>query len=202
MGSFYDDDELGVERWSQRFGTDPVQFRLLVLLNERSAGVAEIAERLELSQPLAAEHLDRMLEKGMVEITGEVLNRGKVEPRYRAAVPVIWSDEEMADLSLAERRRLLIWIAQTVSGDVDEALASGTFVARDDAHASRTILQVDEQGWEELVRIHAEALDAVFSIQAASAERLAEAKLEGVSALSAVFCCELPSRAGATKGPD
>jgi DNA-binding transcriptional ArsR family regulator len=172
------------------------------LLNERSAGVAEIAERLDLSQSVAAEHLDKMLAEGLVEITGEVLNRGKVEPRYRAAVPVIWSDEELADLSLAERRRLLTWVTQTVNGDVDEALTSGTFVARDDAHASRTILQVDEQGWEELVRIHAEALDAVFDIKAASAERLAEAKLEGISALSAVFCCELPPRTGATKAPD
>jgi hypothetical protein len=110
----------------------------------------------------------------------------------RAADHAIWSDEELADLSVAERKRLLVWIVETIEADVGEALASGTFLARGDAHAIRNVLQVDERGWRELSQIHLDALDSVLKIQAASAERLAESGETGVPALAASFCCELP----------
>ncbi|MGH2973638.1 MAG: hypothetical protein ACRDLL_02040 [Solirubrobacterales bacterium] len=109
----------------------------------------------------------------------------------------IWWDEELASLSLAERRRLLVWIVETIESDVEEALASGTFLARGDAHAIRTVLRVDERGWRELSQVHLDTLDTVLRIQAASAERLTETGETGLSALAAAFCCELPSgRAG------
>jgi predicted ArsR family transcriptional regulator len=186
------DDEIGVDKWLERFGADPVRLSALVFLNDQAAGVAEVAEKLELPPVAAADHLNQLHGAGLIEVVGEAPYGGKVEPRYRATVRVLWSEEDLAEFSIAERNRLLAWIVQTVNADIDEALNSGTFSARDDAHASRTVLQVDEQGWNELVRVHADALDAVFEIQATSAERLAEAKREGISALSAVFCCELP----------
>jgi hypothetical protein len=110
----------------------------------------------------------------------------------RAADRAIWSDEELADLSVAERKRLLVWIVETIEADVGEALASGSFLARSDAHAIRNVLQVDERGWSELSQIHLDVLDSVLRIQAASAERLAETGEIGVPALAALFCCELP----------
>ncbi len=83
-----------------------------------------------------------------------------------------------------------------IDADVREAAESGTFVDRDDSHASRTVAMVDEQGWEELRDIHADALNAVLAVQAASAERLAEKDDPGFPVLSAMFCCELPPRGG------
>jgi hypothetical protein len=135
-----------------------------------------------------------MLEAGLIETVGEVLYGGKVEPRYRATVRVLWTDDEWATFSRAEQGRLLTWILQMVDSDIAEALESGTFFAHENAHVIRTVLQVDDQGWQELSRIHEDAFDAVLAVQAASAERLAESHEEGVPALSAMFCCEMPSR--------
>ena len=176
-----------------RIASDPVRLQALTLLNERtSASVSEVAEELEVDVGTAGRHLEAMHDEGLVEVVGEVLNRGAVEPRYRALVRTLWGEEEWAAFSLEERKRLTRWIIDMIDADVGEALEQGTFLARMDSHASRAIPIVDEQGWNELVRIYADALDAVFAVEAASAERLAEKSEPGFPALSAMLCCELP----------
>ncbi len=108
----------------------------------------------------------------------------------------VMDDEEVAALSAEERQRLFAWVVQLINADIAAAVAAGTFDSRDDGHASRTISIVDEQGWRELARIQAEALEASFEVQAESAERLAESGGAAITAMSAMICCELP-RSGA-----
>jgi DNA-binding transcriptional ArsR family regulator len=174
--------------------SDPERLHALSLLNERSAGVGEVADALELEPAAAARLLDQMHDIGLIEVVGEALSRGALEPRYRALVRVLWDDEDWAALGLEERKRMTAWIVEMINADVREAIESGSFIGRPDSHASRSIPRVDEQGWEELRQIHADALDAVLAVEAASAERLAEKGEPGFPALSAMLCCELPPR--------
>jgi hypothetical protein len=178
-------------------GSEPDRLQALTLLNERSAGVSEVADELEMDLTAAGRLLDRMHDAGQVEVVGEALNRGAVEPCYRAVVRVLWDEEDWATLNLEERKRMTAWIVEMINSDVREAIEAGTFADRKDSHASRSIPLVDEQGWEELRRIHADALDAIFAVEAASAERLAESGEAGFPALSAMLCCELPRREAA-----
>ncbi len=175
-----------------RIASEPVRLQALTFLNERSAGVNEIAENLEVSVSDASRHLDAMHDEGLIEVVGEALNRGAVEPRYRALVRTLWDGEDWLAFSVEEQQRLTLWIVDMIDADVREALEQGTFVARPESHASRVVPLVDERGWQELVRIHADALEAVFAVEAASAERLAEKDETGFPVLSAMFCCELP----------
>jgi hypothetical protein len=122
------------------------------------------------------------------------VNLRRLPPDVQAQMRRIWSDEEWAALSVEERERLSAWIIQLISTDIAEAMAAGTFDSRADAHTSRTISVVDEQGWRELTRIQAEALEASFAVQAESAERLAESGEAEIAAMSAMICCELPRR--------
>jgi hypothetical protein len=174
--------------------SDPDRLGALTLLNERSAGAAEVAEALDLELPAAARLLDQMHDIGLTEVVGEALNRGAVEPRYRALVRVLWDDEDWAALDLEEQKQMTAWIVEMISSDAREAVEAGTFVGRPDSHASRSIPAVDEQGWGELRQIYNDALDAVFAVEAASAERLAEKGEPGFPVLSALLCCELPPR--------
>jgi hypothetical protein len=176
--------------------SDPDRLSALTLLNERSAGVGEVADKLEMEPFAAARLLDRMRDVGLIEVAGEALNRGAVEQRYRALVRVLWDDEDWAALDLEERKRMTDWVIEMIIADVREAVESGTFVGRQDSHLSRSIPLVDEQGWEELLEIHSEALDAVLAVEAASAERLAEKGECGFPVLSAMLCCELPPGEG------
>lgn len=181
-----------IDRRLIRLASDPVRLSLLTLLNERSAGVGEVAAELEIDLAAAGRHLDAMHDAGLIEIVGEVLNRGAVEPRYRALVRVLWDDEEWAALGREEQQRLAVWIMGMIESDANAAIEQGTFISRKDAHASRTVSHVDEQGWSELTRIKQEALDGIFEVQAASAERLAETGEEGLPVMSALLCFELP----------
>jgi DNA-binding transcriptional ArsR family regulator len=181
-----------IDRRLIRIASDPVRLEVLTLLNERSAGASEVASELEIDLSTAGRHLDAMHDAGLVEVVGEVLNRGAVEPRYRALVRVLWDDEEWEALGQEERQRLTGWIIGMIESDAHAAIEHGTFTARKDAHASRTVSLVDEQGWSELTRIKQEALEDVFAVQAASAERLAETGEEGIPVLSALLCFELP----------
>jgi predicted transcriptional regulator len=174
--------------------SDPHRLNALTLLNERSAGVSEVAKALELEPSEAARLLDQMHGIGLIEVVGEALNRGAVEPRYRALVRVLWDEEDWAALDLEEQKRMTSWIIEMVNSDIDEAVTSGTYAARQDSHASRSVSLIDEQGWQELRQIYAEALDAVFAVEAASAERLDEKDEPGFPVLSAMLCCELPPR--------
>jgi hypothetical protein len=170
---------------------DSARFKVLVMLNERSADAGEIAAELGLRPGEASSELEQMLELDLIEV---VTGGAGAKPRYRASVRALLTDEEWIALSLGERQRLMTWIVEVIKADVVEAIESGTAVARADAHASRTIPVVDEQGWRELTRIQEKALEASFAVQAASAERLAESREEGITVLLAMLCWELPAR--------
>jgi hypothetical protein len=86
----------------------------------------------------------------------------------------------------------MTWIVDMIESDARAAIEQDIISLRQDSHASRTVSLVDERGWSELTRIKQEALDDIFEVQAASAERLAETGEEGIRAMSALLCFELP----------
>jgi DNA-binding transcriptional ArsR family regulator len=183
-----------IDRRLIRLASDPVRLQALTFLNERSAGASEVAAELDVSLSTAGRHLDAMHDAGLIEVVGEVLSRGAVEPRYRALVRTLWGEDEWAEFSREEQKRLTNWIIDMIDADARSAVEQGTFTGRQDSHASRTVGMVDEQGWQELRRIHGDALHEVFAVEAASAERLAESGETGFPAMSAMLCCELPAR--------
>jgi DNA-binding transcriptional ArsR family regulator len=184
--------DLGIDRRLLRLASEPDRLRVLTILNERPAGIREIAAGLGLSLAEAEHLLEQMQAADLVEPAGEVLGQTAIEPSFRALLRVLWSDEEWAELSLAERRRVSAWIVHAINAEVCEALERGTFNARTDAHVSRTVSLVDEEGWGELSRIHDEALNAIIATQEASRARLAERGEDGVRVISAMICGELP----------
>lgn len=189
-------EKSGIDRRLIRIASDPVRLQALNLLNERSAGASEVAAKLEVSLSTAGRHLDAMREAGLVEVVGEVLTKGAVEPRYRALVRTLWDEEEWALFNEEEQKRLTGWIVDLVHADAREAVDEGTYSRHSDSHASRTTPMVDEQGWKELCGILEDALRAIFAVEAASAERLAESGESGFRALAALLCCEMPPLEG------
>lgn len=187
-----DEDEVGQQLL--RLTQEPALFRTLVTFNDGPATVDDVAEALGVSEETATQYVDRLLAEGFIGLAGEALRGGVLKAIYKAKIRTLWSDEEWAAISVAERRRLTTWTVDWVHAELLEAIEAGTVEARVDSHTSRNVAFVDEQGWRELTRIQREALEASFAVQAESAERLAESGESGVPVLSAMFCCELPSR--------
>lgn len=184
--------DVGIDQRLVDLASDSIRLKALVALNERSAAASELAEKLRVDSATMSGHLEKMRAQGLIELVGDPLQGGTAEPRYRALVRALWSNEEWAALSLEERRQLSAWIVQMIVTDSDRALESGSFSARTDSHASRTVSVVDERGWRELTRIQNEALEECFAVQAESAERLAESGEDGVTVMSAMLCFEMP----------
>ncbi|HEV7399925.1 MAG TPA: winged helix-turn-helix domain-containing protein [Solirubrobacterales bacterium] len=186
-------NEGGIDRRLVDLAADSVRVKALVRLNERTASATQLASELGVDPAVMTGHLKKMLDQGLIEVVADRSAGGTGEFRYRALVRALWSNEEWAALSLEERRQLGAWLVKAILADADESLESGLFAARDDSHASRSVAVVDERGWRDLVRIHSEALEASFAVQAESAERLAESGEDGITVMSATLCCEMPA---------
>lgn len=185
-------NEVGIDRRLMDLATDSVRLDALVVLNERIAEAGELAAKLGVDTAEMTGHLEKMRDQGLIEVVDDSPGGGAAEPRYRALVRALWSNEEWASLKPEERRQLSAWIVEMITDDAHEALESETFNSRADSHASRTISVVDERGWRELTRIQNEALQACFAVQAESAERLAESGEDGITVMSAMLCFEVP----------
>jgi hypothetical protein len=185
--------EVGIDRQLKDLASDSVRLNALAILNERTAGAKELAATLGVDAATMGDQLEKMREQGLIEVVGKASGEGATDPRYRALVRALWSNEEWTALSIEERRQLSAWLVEMVAAGAAEALDAGTFNARDDTHASHTVSVVDEWGWRELTRIQNEALEASFAIQAKSAERLAESGEDGIRVMSAMLCFEMPA---------
>lgn len=180
-----------------RIASNPVQMQMLTLLTERaSAAAGELQRELDAGPDAVARNLDELLKSGLVELVDDGEGDGASEPRYRALGRMLWSDEEWALFGQEEQKRLTRWIIDMIDSDANEAIDAGTYTARQNSHASRAVSMIDEQGWEELCRLHDETLEAVFAVETACSERLSERGETGFPALSALLCCELPPRGG------
>ena len=185
--------EGGIDQRLVDLASDSVRRDALVVLNERTADAIELARKLGVDSATMTGHLEKMRDQGLIEVVGDLPPGGAVGPRYRALVRALWSNEEWASLNTEDRRQLSAWIVRMIAADAHEALEAGSFDARDDSHASRTVSVLDERGWRELTRIQGEALEASFAVQAESAERLAESGEDGITAMSAMLCFEIPA---------
>jgi DNA-binding transcriptional ArsR family regulator len=185
--------EGGIDQRLVDLASDSVPRDALVVLNERTAEASELAAKLGVDVGTMRGHLEKMREQGLIEVIGDSPYGEAAEPRYRALVRALWSNEEWASLSLEERRYLSAWIVRMIAANAEEALESETFNKRTDSHASRAVSVVDEHGWGQLTRIYSEALEASFAVQAESAERLAESGEDGITVMSAMLCFEVPS---------
>ena len=60
-------------------------------------------------------------------------------------------------------------VLQLVWDDAAEAIKTGQFDDRENRHLSRSVLCIDQQGWDELNELLVETLDRAMGIQADSA---------------------------------
>jgi DNA-binding transcriptional ArsR family regulator len=116
--------EVGIDRRLVDLASDSVPRDALVVLNERTAEATELAGKLGVDVGTMRGHLEKMREQGLIEVIGDAANADAAEPRYRALVRALWSNEEWASLSLEERRHLSAWIVKMIAANADEALES------------------------------------------------------------------------------
>jgi DNA-binding transcriptional ArsR family regulator len=169
----------------------PIRCRALTILADREASPVELSREFGIEASHVAYHVRVLHEHGLIELTEETPRRGSIEHRYRA-VYVSLSDEQYAELSEAERGLYSRNIFCRAVADASCAFSAGSYAYRHDHHISRTVLQVDEEGWAELRDQYMDHLSEIERIKREAGERLADAGVTGTSVLAFNTFFELP----------
>jgi DNA-binding transcriptional ArsR family regulator len=149
----------------------PLRVRILALLDERTASPVELAGWLGASLGTTAYHVRTLERMGLIELVRETRVRGAVEHHYRSKTRPRVSDEAWAAAPPIAKQAAVSSSLQTIDAYARAASAAGGF---DDgkSHLTRTALQLDARGWNDLSRACLRLLDQVDRIEAAARERI------------------------------
>ena len=150
----------------------PLRVRILARLAERTASPNELAEWLDAPLGTVAYHVRTLRRLGLIELRRETRVRGAVQHHYRALPRPLLTDEAWAAATPIAKQALVGSTLQVIDEHARASAAAGGF-DHADAHITRTMLQLDKEGWEQLSGACAALLEEVERIQADSAERLA-----------------------------
>jgi DNA-binding transcriptional ArsR family regulator len=143
---------------------------LLGEYGERESTPSKLAEKLGVPLNLVAYHTNVLVDAGFVELVGTRRVRGAVEHTYRTVVGRDITDDEWAALPPKVRRALSRVLVDALSRDAYRALDEGGMDGGT-THLSRSYLQLDDRGREELAALLRSTLDAVGRIEAESRGR-------------------------------
>lgn len=186
----------------------PVRHHCLTILTERNASPSQLAREIGVDTETANYHVQRLVRMGVVELVEERPVRGVVEHIYRALRRPLVDAEGYLEMSLDERVEFARHVVQLSFADLSTSIDTKTIGERHDHHVSRFPMLVDEEGWVEATVVMLEALDKLFQVEAASAERLGLEQLQrdahlagegtqdvGIPIRALMFLFEMPRRA-------
>jgi len=149
----------------------PLRVQLLSLLNEGVASPNELAKKLDEPLTNVSYHVRMLHDLGCIELVETEPRRGALEHYYRAIMRPFFGDRDWKRLPKNARGSISDAVLQLVWDDAAEAIKSGLFDERENRHLSRTVLSVDDRGWDDLNELIVETLDSAMQIQADSAAR-------------------------------
>jgi DNA-binding transcriptional ArsR family regulator len=172
----------------------PTRVSAISILSERIASPREIAA--EIDEPLnnVTYHVNQLRELGCIELVRtEPVRGGRVtEHFYRASRRAYFDDDSWAVLNEKERNGVILAILKMVSKDIATAMAAGTFLRDGEAHATRSRMPVDDEGWRELNKVIERATNELFAVEERVAARGAEGKPATINAKLDILQYQLP----------
>jgi DNA-binding transcriptional ArsR family regulator len=179
----------------------PLRVQLLALLNEGVASPNELAKKLDEPLTNVSYHVRMLHDLGCIELVETEPRRGALEHYYRAIVRPFFADKDWKKLPKNARGSISDAVLQLVWDDSAEAIKTGLFDEREDRHLSRSVLCVDEQGWEELNELLVRTLDQAMQIQADAAGRAAKADTDRFGVNLVMMSHPAPSSAKQSTAP-
>jgi hypothetical protein len=175
--------------------------QLLAALNEGVASPNELAKKLNEPLTNVSYHVRMLHDLGCIELVDTEPRRGALEHYYRAIVRPFFSDRDWKRLPKNTRGSISDATLQLVWDDTAEAIKTGLFDEREDRHLSRSVLCVDDQGWDQLNDLLAQTLDQAMQIQADSASRAAKSDADRFGVNVVIMSHPAPSSAKKSTAP-
>jgi DNA-binding transcriptional ArsR family regulator len=145
----------------------PTRSYALTILTERVASPKEIARELDRTIRHVTYHLGVLEELGCIELVRtEAAGGGRVVEHFYKATKRPWLDRQSwKGLDGTDQQGVTSTLMELISADLESAMSSGTFTNPADNHLSRTPMNVDKEGWEEVIALLAGTLDGLIDIQ-------------------------------------
>jgi hypothetical protein len=156
----------------------PLRHRLLAILNERVASPKQLADELGERLPNVSYHVRILADLGCIELVSLTPRRGAVEHHYRALMRPFFDDHDWAKLPASTRRAIFDDNLGHIFQDVRDAAREHGFDGPR-THVSRTVLVLDERGYNDLADLLDGTLHATLEIQAQAAARMVESGEDG-----------------------
>lgn len=159
----------------------PLRVRILEVVNEQDMSPSQFMQRqlapdVEVSAKALSSisyHFRELAKMGCIEVVKTIARRGATEHIYRGRARAYFTDEEWAALTPRERCLISRTMYQGLAARAEGAMMAHTFDSRADRHLSWIAMEVDEQGWTELMSALADTLGDVTQIRHDAQDRLA-----------------------------
>ncbi|HEX8752393.1 MAG TPA: helix-turn-helix domain-containing protein [Solirubrobacterales bacterium] len=153
----------------------PIRAHILNILSEGPSSPGRMHRRMEgVSLSLVCHHVKVLREVGLIELIDVRKHGGRKEHIYRATKWQSFDQEEWEAIDPKFRDPIVGTILRQISEDAGRAAAEGRFNALPDRHLSRSPIEVDRQGWQEVLEALEGALAAILEAHGKSKERAYE----------------------------
>jgi hypothetical protein len=162
----------------------PLRVQILEVLTERVASPIGISEEIGSGLTDVAYHTRALDKCGCLELVDTARRRGATEHFYKALPNAFVGTPAWRRVPRAVRGGVSAATLQTFLDKAIAALDAGTLDGRDDTILRWMPLQLDQEGWKEVVAVMEEATNLILSAHLRSQDRLADSG--GRDAISAV----------------
>ena len=150
----------------------PIRAEILNILSEGPNSPSRMHRRMELgSLQATCHHVNILREIGLIELVQIKKSGGRKEHVYRATKRQYFSLEEWLEVDPKFRDPVIGTILRQISDDTGRAAAEGRFSEFPDSHLSRSPIELDAEGWTEVVKALEVALECILEAHARSKER-------------------------------
>lgn len=161
----------------------PIRAQIMNFLSEGLSSPSRMERRMEgVSLSLVSYHVKELRKVGLIELVEIRKRGGRAEHIYRATKRQFFDREEWEAVAPRFRDPIAAAILRDISRDASRSAAEGKFNAMADRHLSRSPIELDREGWGEVVVTLEEALDRVLEAHARSKERAIESGEELMNA--------------------
>ena len=155
--------------------SNPLRVRMLASLRVEGEGSAsDLARRLGCSKWNAGHHMKVLKKYDCVELVRIEPVRAVEKKVYRAKVGIEFPTEIWEALPTPIQGMVLNSVFMTSFNDVEVALVSRAYEDRPESHASWSNLELDDEGWRQVLKLVDGALVAAKKIEEAAKRRIGE----------------------------
>ena len=149
----------------------PLRIHILGKLDNRVGSPSELAEELGAPLTHVSYHVRQLAGLGLIKLVKTTPRRGAVEHHYTAKIRPTITDKAWAEVPEVVRRNFSAGWVEQVGANVSAAVSEGGF-ERANAHMSRTMLELDEKGWNAVAKELEKALERIDRIASDAKTRM------------------------------